>query len=622
MSGLCAIYHGDGRSVEASLLARMLEAIAHRGPDGRGQWSEGSVGFGHRLLFTTPESLSEVQPAADGRGDCRIVWDGRIDNRPELLGCLEADGIDAGQRTDPELLLGAYRRWGPACLGRVIGDFAFVLWDTPRRRLFCGRDRLGLKPLYYAWGGTTLYVGSEARALAVALGGMPEPDDEMVLAFLLREFREEDHPRTFFRGIRRLPPGHILLADGGGLRVERYWGLNPSSVIHYARDDEYVERFRELFDEAVRARLRSYFPVGVFLSGGLDSSAIAATAARFSGDDGIPSLEAFTTYGPDPSSDERRYASCVVRASGLKGHELDAGDRAPFDGLGDVARVESPVVGVGRARDAENIEAIRSRGCRVVLTGEGGDQLLDEIGYLADLLAGLRFGRFVRETRALARWYRADWRAIAVEAANCLVPPPIKYWGKRLVRGVPPPWVNRDLARAVDLRARVRAPRVPVRFPSWAQAETYGAVMSPYYIVKLEVDERAAARVGLDFRYPFLDSRLVEFVMAIPWDRRTRGGERKRILRAATRHVVPEEVRLRRGKGDWTGSMDRALLALCLADPPVPLRDETGRLGRYLDRRGAEALVRRYVEGDRDLRWEVWSLITLDWWLTHFWGRP
>jgi asparagine synthase (glutamine-hydrolysing) len=622
VSGLCAIYHGDGRPAEARRLARMLEAIAHRGPDGRGQWIEGPVGLGHRLLFVTPESLAEEEPAVDPSGDCRIVWDGRIDNRPELLGRLEGDGIDPGRRTDPELLLAAYRRWGPACLARVLGDFAFVLWDRRRRRLFCGRDRIGLRPLHYAWDGRTLYLASEARPLAVALGGVPEPDDEIVLAFLLREFREADHARTFFRQIHRLPPGHLLVVAGDGARVERYWGLDPRSTVDYPRERDYVERFRELFDRAVGARLRSSFPVGVFLSGGLDSSAIAVSAAGFAGDGATPALEAFTTWGPDPGTDERRYARAVARATGLKGHELATGERTPLDARDDVGRVESPVVGVGRARDRENLEAIGARGCRVVLTGEGGDQLLDEIGYLTDLLARAKIGRFLRETRAFARWYGADWRAIATEAANALVPPAIRYWGKRLGRGVPPPWLNPDLARAVGLRARVRAPRVPLRFGSYAQAGTYSAITSPYYVIKLEVDERAAARAGMEFRYPFLDSRLVEFVMANPSHQRTRGGERKRILRAAMAGVVPEAVRLRRGKGDWTDSMDRALVALCRATPPLPLRDESGRLGRYLDRRGAEALIRRYLERDRDLRWEVWSLIALDWWLLHFWGRP
>ncbi len=623
MSGFAAVYHGDGRSVDPAQLRRMTDAVAHRGPDARGEWAEGPIGLGHRLLYTTPESLSERQPARDAAGECRLVWDGRLDNRDELIALLEGTEGEPVGRTDPDLVVGAYRRWGPACPARVLGDFSFALWDARRRRLLCGRDRLGLKPFHYAWDGTTLLVGSETRVIAAARGAMPEPDDEMVLAFLLREFRDGDQARSFFQGVRRLPPGHALLVEGLALRVERYWSIDAGAEVRYERDEQYVERFRELFGEAVRCRLRSYFPVGLFLSGGLDSSAIAATAARFAdGDDAVPPLEAFTLYSADPLSDEREHARAVSDACGLKFHELDVGDRAPLDDLdGDVVNLESPVLGVGRRRDDENMDTIRARGCRVLLSGDGGDQLLDEIGYLADLLYALKPLRFLGEARALADWYGGTSREVVATAANCLAPPALKYWGKRLLRGVPPDWVNRDLARAVGLRARVRSPRVPVAFPSFAQAETYGSVMSPYYVLKLEVDERYASRLGIEFRYPFLDSRLVEFVLAIPSARRTRHGERKRILREATRGLVPDAVRFRRGKGDWTESMDRAVRELCRADPPFPLRNGSGRLQRYVDLRGARALIARYLAGRAELRWEVWSLVTLDRWLDRFWGN-
>jgi asparagine synthase (glutamine-hydrolysing) len=443
-----------------------------------------------------------------------------------------------------------------------------------------------------------------------------------VLAFLLREFRDADHARTFVKGIQRLPPGHLLVVDGRNLRLEAYWTIDGAAGIWYRRDEDYVDRFAELFAEAVRCRLRSLTPVGLFVSGGLDSSAVAATAARLAGAAGsaVPALEAFTMYSRDPGSDEREHARRLVRAIGIKGHELDTGDRTPGVSLRYVLELDSPVLAVGHERDDENVEAIRSRGCRVVLGGEGGDQLLDEIGYLADLLGTLRPLRFLSETRALARWYGASVREVAVVAANCALPDAAKYWGKRIVRGVPPPWLNRETARAVDLRSRVRSPRVPLRFASFAQADTYGLLLGPYNLLKLEVDEGYGSRIGIEFRHPFLDSRLVEFVLAIPGLRRTRDGERKRILREAMRGVVPPEVLGRRGKGDWTESMDRALLALCRSAPPAPLRDESGLMTRYVDFRGAEALVRRYLSGRHRLRWELWSLVTLDRWLTRFGG--
>ncbi len=624
MSGIVGICRADRQAVDPALLGRMSRAIAHRGPDGEGRWVSGWIGLGHRLLYTTPESLDEKQPVADERGECRLVWDGRVDNREELIAALEVEGRVLEGQTDPELVLGAYRRWGGDCLKRIIGEFAFALWDGRTQSLVCARDRLGLRPLHYAWNGVTLLFSSEVKSILEALGRVPEPDDEMVLAFLLREFREGDQARTFFRGIHRLPPGHLLRLQEGRLRIERYWAIDPARETRYARDEEYAEHFLSLFRESVRGRMRSEFPVGAFLSGGLDSASIVCTAERlFSERGGVsPPLEAFTLFSDHPDSDERRYVHEVIRATGIKLHEIYASDTDPLDRLDELLwKVESPIVAANRQSNLASVEALRAWGCRVFLSGDGGDQLLDEIGYLADLLAAMRPLRFLRETREFAGWYGGGAREFGELALATLLSPRLKYSGKRIARRAPPAWINAQLAREVGLKERIREPRHRVRFPSFAQADTYLSTSSPYYFLKLEVEERYAASNGMEGRYPFLDSRLVEFVLSIPWDRRTRNGERKRILRSAMYGIVPETIRLRRGKGDWTDPMDRSLTVLCRLNPPAPLENRSGQMGRYLNLRKAEDLVARYRSGARDLRWEAWFLITVDRWLEKFWGR-
>lgn len=624
MSGIVGVYHANRRAVDPLLLQRMSRAMAHRGPDGEGRWVSGPIGLGHRLLYTTPESLDEKQPVADERRECSLVWDGRLDSREELIAALKVEGRFPRGQTDPELVLDAYRQWGTDCLRRIIGEFAFALWDGRTQSLVCARDRLGLRPLHYTWDGVTLLFSSEIKPLLEALGTMPEPDDEMVLAFLLREFREGDQARTFFRGIQRLPPGHFLVVQERRLRIERYWAIDPARETCYPRDEEYAEHFLSLFREAVRCRTRSDFPIGAFLSGGLDSSAIVCTAERLFSDGvaNFPSQEAFTLFSDHPDSDERRHFQEVIRAIGMKAHEVYGSDPDPLDRLGELLwQVESPIVAANRQSGLTLMEAVCAWGCRVLLSGDGGDQLLDEIGYLADLLRTLKPLRFTRETRAFAGWYGGDPWEFAGMALAALLPPKLKYWGKQIERRAPPSWINSDLAGEVGLKERIRQPRHRVRFPSFAQADTYLAVTSPYYLLKLEVDERTTARYGTEARYPFLDSRLVEFILSIPWERRTRNGERKRILRSAMQGIVPESIRLRQGKGDWTESMDKSLIALCRRDPPVPLENRSGRMGHYLDLTGAEELVTRFLRGTRDLRWEVWFLITVDRWLEKFWGR-
>lgn len=613
MSGIAAIYHRDGQPVDPTALEKMVKAMSHRGPDGLARWANGPVALGHCLMQTTPESLNERYPVSDGR--YRLVWDGRLDNRQELLRELKSAGVPRGAETDPELALGAYQVWGERCAAKLLGEFAVVIWDERQRLLFGARDRLGLKPLYYASTGSTLLIASEQKALFKVLDHTPDPDDEMLLAVLLAECREPDNHRSLFAGIHRLPPGHVMMVTDGQLRIERYWQLDPSKQTVYKRPEAYVEHFLALFHEAVRCRTRSAFPLGCFLSGGLDSSAIAAVAATSGA-----TVEAFTGFSPDdPASDERGYAQELCQAAGIPLREFCSRRHNPLRELDALLwTVECPLVGTNRDAQAF-LELIRSRDCRIVLDGEGADQLLDEGGYLADVLLHQGPGSFLRETRRFAQWHDLPTGEFARAALRGMMPSPVKWWGKRLLRRIPPPWINQELARSVGLAARIRQPRVPHAFPFLCQTFSYQEALSPYTLLKLELTERHAAWGGQEIWYPYLDSRLVEFVLSIPWHQRCHDGERKWLLRQAMKGVLPQRICQRQGKGDWTNEMDQALLSLCRCEPPEPLANRSEMVERYLSLRGAKRMVEQYLKGERSLRWEVWSLVTLDRWLNRFW---
>lgn len=593
MSAIVGIVRWDG-PVESAVLDRMADRAARRDASG------------------------VVQRLGDDLTSAALVWDGRLDNRDELLAMLRADDETRHDSPDAAIVYRAYRRWGGECVERMIGDFAFAIWDAETRTLVCGRDRLGLKPLHYTWRGGSFCFASEITPLIAARDTAPEPDDEIVLAFLLREFRPRDDHRTLLRDIHRLPPGHVLVARDRRLTIRRYWSIDPERRIRYASEDEYVDHFSALFRDAVACRLRTDAPVGAFLSGGLDSAAIVCTAERIFTQRGIgsPPLEALTLYMDDGHSDERRYARAVAAAAGFKLHEVHGAGEHLLRGLTEhIGEAQSPIVGANHESTLAMFAAARDSGCRVVLSGEGGDQLVDENGYLGDLLRIGRPLRFLRELRALGAWYGGGTFDLAGDVASMVLSTHVKYRIKRLLRRAPPPWINTRVAETVGLRDRLREPRHAVPFPSLAQWDTYLSITSPYYVLKLEVEDRIAARFGIELRYPFLDSRLVEFMLAVPWECRTRDGERKRLVHRAMQGIVPDTVLSRRGKGDWADGMDAGLTALCRLPVPGPLENRSGLVDRYVDRPGAERLVAAYLRGAHDLRWEIWFLVTLDRWL-------
>ncbi|MBI4454477.1 MAG: asparagine synthase (glutamine-hydrolyzing) [Acidobacteria bacterium] len=620
MSGISAIFRTDGREADPVLLRQMTDTIARRGPDGQGLWIDGAIGLAHNLLHTTPESLSEKQPLVDSETGCRLIFDGRVDNREELVNALRDWVVPQGTQyhspTDPDLVLQAYKKWNTECPKKILGEFAFVLWDPRSRRLFCARDRMGLRLLHYRWSDATLWVSSEIKPLLDVNGQYPEPDDEMILALLLREFREGDEGRTFFRDIRRLPPAHTLVVENGQLRLQRYWAIDPTHQTRYSRQEEYVERLLALFKEVMRSCTRSAFPMGVFLSGGLDSASVACMAAKLST---VP-IKVFTIYGDHPDSDERRWARQVAQAIRAELSEFHSACLNPLEDLDDdLDRFECPVVALNRKLAAELGKLLGSRGCRAILSGAGGDQILDEYGHAADLVKSLRPWRIASDLRTFAADYGADPWSFARMAFNNIVPQIFKYWGKHIVRGVPPYWMNRKLALEMGLRERTRRPRHTLRFPSYSQSISYLETFNPYHALSMEVDERSAARQGVEVRYPYLDSRLVEFMLSIPPNVRTVGGKRKYLLRRAMEGVLPEATRLRQGKGDYTDEVDQSLLSLCRRIPPEPLANSSGRMERYLDFEGTGKLVEKFIRGKYDFRHTIWLMITIDRWLLRHW---
>ena len=402
IAGLCLF---DGRVAERDVLTRMIGTMPHRSSDGTGVWNAGPVGLAHGAFHTTPESLHEVLPLTNAAGTLTITADARIDNRDTLIESLSLP-VASSPITDGALILAAYEAWGEACLERLIGDFAFAIWDEAEQKLFCARDHFGVKPFYYHHEpGHGFVFGTEIKAILAA--GVPGHLNETRVADYLVGLRE-DPEITIYEDVWRLPAAHALTVSESGLRVRRYYELAPADgVPQDATDDWYDARFRELFTEAVRCRVRSAFPVGSQLSGGMDSSAVTCVARDVLQEEGRDLHTFSLVFEETKACDERPYIDAVTAQGGTMPHFVSGDALGPLSNLDEVYDVldEGLVSGTQHLVWAL-IQASRNVGTRVVLDGVDGDNVVShgEL-YLKELVEAGDWAAFSREIKAMKVLY-------------------------------------------------------------------------------------------------------------------------------------------------------------------------------------------------------------------------
>ena len=377
MSGIVGIVNLDGKPIDQALLHRMTQFMAFRGPDAQDTWVDNHVGFGHAMLRTTEESLREKQPLSlDG-----MVWitaDARVDARADLIRKLESKGNEKLKSvTDAELILHAYHAWGEDCVNHLLGDFAFAIWDGPRKRLFCARDQFGVKPFYYACLKDCLIFSNTLNCVRIHPAVSDELNDLAIADFLLFDLNYNPATTTF-ADIQRLPPAHTLACAKEALYVNRYWTLPTDDPIYYKRSGEYVEHFRELLCTAVDDRLRTDH-VGVFMSGGLDSTGVVATTHQLlSKQTTSPGLRAYTVvYDRLIPDEERYYSGLVASALGIPIHYLVADDYDLYERWNQtqICTPEPCHEPTGLAISFDLLKEISSD-VRVAFYGEGPDNLL------------------------------------------------------------------------------------------------------------------------------------------------------------------------------------------------------------------------------------------------------
>jgi asparagine synthase (glutamine-hydrolysing) len=602
MCGICGILELD-RPPERATVERWLDELAHRGPDGRGVFADDGVCLGHLRLAIIDLSDAGLEPFASEDGRYQLIFNGEIYNYLELREELRAKGHRFHTATDTEVLLAGYREWGEACVERFNGMWAFALWDAAERRLFCSRDRFGVKPFYYRLDGERFAFASEPWVL-----GAGAPNDAAVRDYLTQGHLDHGE-ETFFAGVRRLLPAHSLTFDRRGLRIARYWQLEPGAP---PADPEAA--VREAFLDAVRLQLRSDVPVGTCLSGGIDSSAIAVSVAA----QGHEHQKTVTAYFEDAGFDERPFAQAVVAATGAEAHWIS------FTAEDLVANLPAIVQAQGEPFGSPSIGAswyvmreARRAGLTVMLDGQGGDEILAgyraSFGYrLSDLL---RRGRLVEASRELAAFsarYGPRWASVALVAPN--VPERVRLAARARLRGAS------SLVHP-GFRADAVAPeRNGAVFPDRLRRQLHVLLTRQGLPELLRYEDRNSMAHSLEARVPFLDHKLVELAFSLDGGELIRRGETKSVLRRALADLLPPVVRERRDKLGFVTPVSRFLRGALGELAADVFASQAFEQRGYVDAAAARKRLAGHRAGKLDAGFELWRVLNLELWAGRFLG--
>ncbi len=629
MCGIAGIVGPGASEPRARAMAR---AQAHRGPDDEGVWRAPGVALGHRRLSIIDLSSHGHEPMVSADGRHVLTFNGEVYNYLELRG--ELPEYPYRSRTDTEVILAAYARWGEACVERFVGMFAFALWDAERGVLFCARDRLGIKPFHYAVHRGDFLFSSEVKGI-LAAGVPPRPDPETWAAYLAHGVYDHGEA-TFFEGVRALPGGSTLTVrmgpargaegltgpaaqvapvDAASLRPRAFWDLGAlTRDVVETSDAEAEEGFLRRFEDAVGLRLRSDVPLGVNLSGGLDSASLVATVDAVSQEAGA--LQTFTAAYDDPRYDETEFAGRVPRRREWKRHvqRLGPADVWPM-AVAATWHQEAPFGGISTLGYHHLHALAREEGVTVLLEGQGVDEMLAGYRYFRpshhlDLLEAGAFRSLRGELRAAATLEGGSWR----DGLAAL---------RRAAKGGGPVYQDGTAFLAPETLAPAVAERAGayLAFPEPYRDRLRNALYRDLRHTKLprvlRMNDRLSMAFSRELREPYLDHRVVEFAFRLPPDQRIRLGRSKDLLRRAMARRLPDEVRLAPKRAvvspqrEWLrGPLAQGVDAL-LASPRFAAR------GLFDAGRCREAF-RRFRAGEGGNAFFVWQWVGAELWWRRF----
>ena len=623
MCGIAGLLRRDGAPADGALLKRMTDILAHRGPDGEGFHLDGPVGLGHRRLSIIDLSTG-TQPMSSVDGTVWITYNGEVYNYRELREELRGRGVEFRTTSDTEVILAAYQAWDVGCLDRLRGMFAFAIWDGRRRRMFIARDRAGIKPLVYTWDSNRLAFASELKALLEDGSVAREIDREALRDYFAHLY--VPGPRSIFRGIRKLPPASYLLCslDGGELEIRSYWDLRmtPDRGIPEA---EWSEQLEHVLHESVRLHLVSDVPIGAFLSGGLDSSSVAACMARSAGG----TIKTFSIGFDEADYDELRYARMLATRYGTEHFETVVKPDV-MEVLPRLAWQFDEPFADASAVPTYCVSKITRDHVTVALSGDGGDESF--AGYR-------RYADAVRRHQTMDRFPLALLKPIA------------RWAGRRRAPGAR----GRDFLQEQGMSPVDRY----IHMMTYQTAETLGALLTPDAAAHVDLEgprealralagragtgdylstlqymdvhhylpediltkvDRTSMLTSLEARVPLLDHVVMEHAARIPPELKLKDGAGKHIFKQAMRRHLPAEILSRRKMGfgvplaEWFRKDLREFTRDVLFDPRTRQRGivRPDRVTQLFD---------AHLAGGRDYSSQLWSVICFELWCRTWWDR-
>ncbi len=607
----------------------MRDVITHRGPDDEGLFIDRNVGLGHRRLSIVDVSRGH-QPMTNEDATLHITYNGEIYNHADYRESLEARGHIYNTHCDTETILHLYEEHGTACVDYLRGMFAFAIWDQRKQELFIARDRLGVKPLYYVHTDDgSLYFGSEIKTLLEA-GAIKADLNYAVLSDYLANHAPSGE-ETLFRGVKRLLPGHVLTWRDGEVSIRRYWDVDFSKETEVRDDKTYIEQWSELFRESVRLRLMADVPLGMFLSGGIDSSAIAAVMSGMVAEP----IKTFSVAFKEREANELEYARLVSDAYKTNHHEITVTPEQFFAALPQLVWHEDEPLAHPSSVALYFVSKLASEHVKVVLTGEGSDELLAGYGRYRRTIWNLALGRkYNKVTPAIARDTIRNQIERMLPGGRLrqklmrtflVLSPELEsiYFDNFAVFPAPMQQQmftseTRDRIHEIDPYVELRRLLERTKDLSLLDGLLYADIKTYLHELLMKQDQMSMA-TSIESRVPFLDHKLVEFTARMPDSMKLRGGTTKYVLRESMKGVLPEKILTRSKMGFPVpiGSWFRG--------PYKSVVDEYV-LGERALSRGifAPEFVRKIVslhQSGEDHSERLWALVNFEMWLRRFFDR-